>query len=92
MKVDLNDLLLKAREFGLYSVLVEGGGRVATSFLKARLVDKLIIISAPILIGRGKNAVEELGVNKISEAIKFKDFYTETLGQDQVFVGYPRWS
>lgn len=90
--MNIYDFLQKAKEFGLNSILVEGGARMATSFLKAKLVDKIIIIIAPIIIGKGIDSIGELGISCINKSIKFRDFYRFQIGQDHVFVGYPDWS
>jgi 3,4-dihydroxy 2-butanone 4-phosphate synthase/GTP cyclohydrolase II len=47
LAVLLNQLLTES----IRSVLVEGGAQVITSFLRARLVDRLIITIAPVLVG-----------------------------------------
>lgn len=90
-KVDLADLLQKAKEFGIHSILVEGGAEIAASFLKEKLVDKIVLITAPILIGKGIDAIGDLGLKSINRAIKFKDSYRFQSGPDEVFVGYPDW-
>lgn len=38
---------------GLNRILCEGGGRLASSLLAANRVDRLVVLRAPILIGRG---------------------------------------
>ena len=48
-------------------LLVEGGAHTAASFLKADLVDRMLLYSAPILIG-GKSALGDLGLSDLSAA------------------------
>ena len=48
-----------ARERGIRSLMVEGGAAVITSFLKAELVDALVLTLSPKLVG-GYKAVDEL--------------------------------
>lgn len=38
---------------GVRTILVEGGGRVGASFLREDLVDRLVLIRAPVLFGEG---------------------------------------
>ena len=90
--VKIADLVARADEFGMRSLLVEGGSKVATSFWKAGLVDKYIAVIAPKLIGEGVPAVGDLGTKKLDEAIRFEDHYFENCGDDSIFVGYPKWS
>jgi GTP cyclohydrolase II len=63
--VDLTALLKLLAERGIDSVLVEGGARVITSFLKARLADRFVITLTPFFIG-GVHAVERLLTEKKS--------------------------
>lgn len=88
-RLDLADLIVKAGEFGLRSILVEGGATLATSFVRAGLVDKLILVMAPKLLGRGIEAIDDLGFKALREAIPVRDISVERLGQDIVCTGYP---
>ena len=90
-EIDLSDLLDKAKSFGIHSILIEGGASTATSFLKSKLVDKIIIITAPIIIGAGLDSIGDLGISQISQSISFKDCYRFHSGADEIFIGYPKW-
>lgn len=48
-------------------VLVEGGAATATAFLRADLVDRLLLYRAPVLLG-GRHALGELGLHDLEEA------------------------
>jgi diaminohydroxyphosphoribosylaminopyrimidine deaminase / 5-amino-6-(5-phosphoribosylamino)uracil reductase len=50
------------------TVLVEGGAQTASSFLKAGLVDRLLIYRAPILIGGGKACLGDIGLTHLDDA------------------------
>ena len=71
----------------IMSVLVEGGSEIITSLLKANLVDKMIIPIAPKIIGKGLEAIGDLNINKIKNAIKFSSFKTMKKGDDLIFEG-----
>jgi diaminohydroxyphosphoribosylaminopyrimidine deaminase/5-amino-6-(5-phosphoribosylamino)uracil reductase len=43
-------------------LLVEGGAGTAAAFLRADMVDRLLLYRAPILIGAGKAALGDLGI------------------------------
>ena len=90
-RLDIDDVLEKAYNFGIQSILIEGGSQIATSFLKAKLVDKLVIITAPMLLGVGIGSVGDLQINSIKNAVKFKETSRFQCGEDQVFIGYPEW-
>jgi riboflavin biosynthesis pyrimidine reductase len=75
----------------IMTLLVEGGAVTLTSFLKQRLVDRIIICTAPIIIGDGVNAVGDLGVKRLGKAIQLGKPVIEKLGPDMVISGYPIW-
>ncbi len=53
---------------GIQSILVEGGAETAASFLKAGLVDRLLLYRAPILIGGGKACLSDIGLTSLADA------------------------
>lgn len=88
--VDLKALMQQAYDFGLQSVMVEGGSALATSFVNERLVDKMILFIAPIIVGEGVNSMSELNIKTISDAVEFERSSFIDAGDDLCFVGYPR--
>lgn len=70
---------------GVASVFVEGGGRVITSFLKDGLVNRMVVVVAPLLIGEGIAAVGELGVRDLAEALRPRCRRVRRLGCDRVW-------
>ena len=89
-RLDLTDFLDKAAGFGFRSMLIEGGRSLATSAIKAGLVDKFVIITAPKLIGEGKNSIGDLGIGRVADAIDFERVSYETCGHDMILTGYPK--
>lgn len=68
---------------GLTSVLIEGGGQVAASFLRAGFVDRIEWFRAPILLGGdGRPGVAGLALAKLAAAPKFRRLSVEALGDD----------
>ena len=64
-------------------LLVEGGGRTASAFLAADLVDRLIVYRAPILIGEGKPALGSIGLASLAGAHgRWRPTDTRQLGSD----------
>ncbi len=53
---------------GVDHILVEGGAGVASAFLAADLVDRLLFYRAPILIGCGKPALRDIGLTDLTKA------------------------
>jgi len=68
---------------GVSSVLIEGGGQVAASFLRAGLVDRLEWFRAPILLGgEGRPCVAALALAKLADAPTFGRLSAEPVGDD----------
>ena len=53
---------------GVDHILVEGGAAVASAFLAADLVDRLLLYRAPILIGGGKHTLGDIGLTDLGKA------------------------
>jgi len=72
------------------SVLVEGGGRLLTSMLEKKSVDKIYITISPRLIG-GKSApsfFQGEGVNFIKESLFLKSTNSFQIDEDIILEGY----
>jgi diaminohydroxyphosphoribosylaminopyrimidine deaminase/5-amino-6-(5-phosphoribosylamino)uracil reductase len=72
---------------GITRLLLEGGGHLAAAFARAGLIDRLVWVHAPMLIGGdGIPAIAELGIEMLSEAPNFERLSTETVGDDVLTV------
>ena len=71
---------------GIKKILVEGGKTVITSFLKAGLADKMIVIIAPKVLGEGVAAVGDLGIARIKGALKLHLKNVKRLGKDIIYT------
>jgi GTP cyclohydrolase II len=80
--VDLAATLALLREAGIRSLLVEGGGAVITSFLRHRLVDRVVVGIAPRILGAGTEAVGDLSVARVSEGLRLSGRCVHTVGDD----------
>ncbi|MCW0045043.1 RibD family protein [Brevundimonas sp. BT-123] len=76
--------VLKALEIaGATSLLIEGGGQVAASFLRADAVDALEWFRAPVLLGgEGRPCIAALALAKLADAPKFRRLGVEPVGDD----------
>jgi len=86
-RVDLVALLAALRERAIGSVLVEGGARMITALLRARLVDRLAVCVAPKILGTGIEAVGDLGIREIARSLIVTDTSLIPYGGDLVFEG-----
>jgi GTP cyclohydrolase II len=71
--VDLPAALRVLRELGVRTLLVEGGARLITSLLGARLVDRIVVGTAAKIIGTGIEAVGDLRVARMTQGISLRN-------------------
>ena len=82
-RVSPAELIRRAEVEGIASIMIEGGGQLAASFLRAGLVDRLAWFRAPILIGGdGLPAVGALGLVAMENAPRWRHAATERIGDD----------
>jgi len=84
--VELTRTLTLLREAGIRSLLVEGGAAVITSFLRHRLVDRLVVGIAPTILGAGTEAVGDLSVARVSDGLRLTGRSVYSLGDDVVLA------
>ena len=75
----------------IQSVLVEGGTEVAGAFIDARLVDKLTLMIAPIILGghEAPVAIGGKGADGMCDALRLGDVTIERHDHDIEITGYP---
>jgi diaminohydroxyphosphoribosylaminopyrimidine deaminase/5-amino-6-(5-phosphoribosylamino)uracil reductase len=75
---------------GIKSVLIEGGGRVAASALRERLVDRIALFVAPKLLGGdGRPMIARLGLETMKQALAVRDLKVQAIGGDLLIEGRP---
>jgi riboflavin-specific deaminase-like protein len=67
---------------GIESLFVEGGATVITSFLRAGLVDRLAVVTAPFVMGSGLEAIGDLGSRVLSQVARPLRWSRRELGDD----------
>ena len=73
--VDLDGLMKALATLNIMDVLVEGGGELAASLIRYKLVDRFLFFIAPRIIG-GRDAVPSVGgvgAGRLSEAVELKN-------------------
>ena len=88
--LDLGRVFAELGRREIASVLVEGGGRVATSLLESRLADKAILAISPRLIG-GDASVSVFGgrgADIVADALSMTSVSVFRLGEDMIVEGY----
>jgi diaminohydroxyphosphoribosylaminopyrimidine deaminase / 5-amino-6-(5-phosphoribosylamino)uracil reductase len=85
--LDLLAVLHALSEKGITRLLVEGGARVAASFVSAGLVDEVWLLRGPDPIGaNGVPALEALPLSALTESPAFKLRASETLQKDTLTI------
>lgn len=90
-RVDFPQLLTDLHARGLQSLLVEGGSVVHSEIIRQGLWQKMILFVAPMLLG-GPYAPALLGgdgVQRLSDAHRFRFDHVEVVGNDLMIVAYP---
>jgi diaminohydroxyphosphoribosylaminopyrimidine deaminase/5-amino-6-(5-phosphoribosylamino)uracil reductase len=88
--VDLNALLRKLAERDCNEVLVEAGPTLAGSFLRAGLIDELIIYAAPKLLGSSARPLFDLPLSFMAEAVQLEIDDVRRIGEDWRFLARVR--
>jgi GTP cyclohydrolase II len=84
-RVEFGEALRYLRERGIESLLVEGGAQVITSLLTSRgLADRLVVSIAPRVLGRGIEAVGDLGISEVASGLDLGDPTVHLVGRDVV--------
>ncbi len=90
-QLDLHDFLEKAYQFNINSTLCEGGAKLASSLIVQQLVDKIILVTVPKIMGKGIESFGSFRINQLTDMVEFDKHYTFNLGVDTILVGYPKW-
>lgn len=85
--VDLPAVLHALAEKGITRLLVEGGSRIAGSFIAAGLVDEIWLLRGPDSVGAdGVPALHALPLTAITRSQAFRLRASETLGKDSLDI------
>src|SRR6476620_6486513 len=67
---DPHAALAELHDLDRQHVFLEGGPTLAAAFLRAGLVDEIVAYVAPVLLGAGRQAVADLGITTIADALR----------------------
>ena len=79
---DPKDVLSALADAEVHHVWLEGGPTVAAAFMAAGLVDELVAYVAPVLLGRGRPSVSDLGITTIDHALRLQPTDITLIGND----------
>jgi diaminohydroxyphosphoribosylaminopyrimidine deaminase/5-amino-6-(5-phosphoribosylamino)uracil reductase len=85
--LDIKAVMRSLAEKGITRLMVEGGARVASSFVAADLADEIWLLRGPQTIGTGGvPALDALPLATITQSPAFKVRASETLGKDTLTI------
>ncbi len=90
LRLNLSAVLKELARRGIASLLVEGGSQVLTSFLEAKLADKIFLLFSPRLLG-GSHALSVFagkGFPSIKASLGLQRWHLFSLGADIILEGY----
>jgi riboflavin-specific deaminase-like protein len=87
--IDLLALMDELARRKVDSVMVEGGARVITSFVKLKLVDQFVVTVSPTLVG-GFPVIDGESF-KAASYLQLKDVHYQRLGEDLIIWARPKW-
>lgn len=80
--LDLSAVLDDLGRRGVGSLFVEGGAAVLTAFLAQGLADRVVVVTAPFFLGKGIEAVGDLGNRVLAQAPRPLSWRRWDLGAD----------
>ncbi len=88
--IDLSSLMDILAKKNIDSILIEGGAELSYSALESKIVDKVQLYYAPIIIGgkESKSFICGKGIDKLDEAFRVKSYTVRSIGKDFVVEGY----
>ncbi len=81
--LNIHESLLVLGRVGMKSILVEGGGTLAASFLKGGFVDQIHWFRAPVILGGdGRNCIGDMAFMALDKAPRYQRQSYEMIGSD----------
>lgn len=74
---------------GINYALIEAGSTLLTSFLRAHLVDELVVYQAPVLLGSDAQNMVQLSIENISDKLQLECKSVEQVGDDLKIIYTP---
>ena len=87
-KMDLKWVMGYLAKQEIANVLIEGGAQAIGNALKYKLVDKMMIYMAPVIMGDGVGAVRGLNIRNLDRVLRLKETNVRRIGEDFLFEGY----
>ena len=87
-RVSLSETLRQLGNLNISNIIVEGGAAIFTEFIRESLFDKLSVFIAPIIVGEGRNSVQDLGITSIKSAKRLKHIQISSVNDQVLMEGF----
>jgi riboflavin-specific deaminase-like protein len=87
--IDLGALMAELADRQIDSLMVEGGARVITSFIRWKLVDLFVVTVAPKIVG-GLSVIDTYSFQSAA-FLQLKDVHYQRLEDDLIIWARPNW-
>jgi diaminohydroxyphosphoribosylaminopyrimidine deaminase/5-amino-6-(5-phosphoribosylamino)uracil reductase len=81
-KIDLNAALQWLGDEQINELLVETGATLAGSFIQQKLVNQLILYTAPVLMGSSARPLFEINIEEMDKRLHINDLKIKQIGKD----------
>ncbi len=80
--LDLSAVLARLGQLGANEILIEAGPRLAAAFLRARLVDELVLYQAPKLLGSSARPLVDMAFERLADGLNLEYGEISRIGAD----------
>ncbi len=87
-KIEIQKVLSMIGRLGIASVIVEGGSGIFSEFIKAGGAEKLLLFTAPLILGDGKGIADGIELSDLADSARLRDLSFSRVGVDQLITGY----
>ncbi|MDR1740452.1 MAG: bifunctional diaminohydroxyphosphoribosylaminopyrimidine deaminase/5-amino-6-(5-phosphoribosylamino)uracil reductase RibD [Synergistaceae bacterium] len=88
---ELTSVLSDLNDRGIRSVLVEGGAKVLSSFIEAKLCDSLALFRAASVMGSGPSFADGVVIDSMGSAVRLRNTRCRRIGEDFLIEGTFDW-
>ena len=81
-RIHLKTMLKEIRKMGIASLIVEGGAKIFSSFVKQNLYDDLLLFVSPKILGTGIKTFSEISIDSLRNARMLRIKKSEMIGED----------
>lgn len=81
-RIQFKSVLKELSKLQIASLLVEGGSKIYSSFIKQNLFDDILLFVSPKILGSGLNTFSEFKSKKLGDAAKLNVKQTQKIGDD----------